>query len=151
MVPRPPAVPSSCAGRADCGRRAGRASFRWAAWCRDCGSPSLGEKRQGVSRSLCWGGWGGASDILCTYAGLQVGAVADVREAQHLLPPPAATFDPSICRGGGGGWEREKKRVRRSGSSFERLDKVERERAAAVDTPSVKRGCARRARHRCVA
>lgn len=43
-VPKRPGAPCSCADRADSGRRAGRASFRWAAWCRDCGSPSLVDK-----------------------------------------------------------------------------------------------------------
>lgn len=41
-VPKIPGVPRSYANRVDCGRRAWRASFRWAAWRRDCGSPSLG-------------------------------------------------------------------------------------------------------------
>lgn len=103
-LPKCPGVPCSYANWADYGRRAGRASFRWAAWCRDCDSPSLvgrEETRWRVftpavrSVNRC-----GRQErfFSCTYAPIQVATVADVREAEHLFPPPAATFDPSICR-----------------------------------------------------
>lgn len=56
-LPKCPGVPCSYANWADYGRRAGRASFRWAAWCRDCDSPSLVGREETRWRVLCqlWG------------------------------------------------------------------------------------------------
>lgn len=53
-VPKSPGVPCSCANRVDYGRRAGRVSFRWAAWCRGCGSPALVEKDKMKSSTQLW-------------------------------------------------------------------------------------------------
>lgn len=102
----------------------------------------------------------------------QVGAVADVREAEHLLPLPAATFDPSICRRRRGKalacvtdtqfHHREarlsltdaarqqlaKKRVQRDASTRTPAAAAAAEERRRADTPAVKRRCTGRARRR---